>query len=143
MFCSFSRFPFSPLVIFHDLEFIALYYQDAQTVFYVSMLMNFLILIDLITYFNRMFPSFGLLFLTLDKARNDLMIMLFYMFIILLGFATWANIQNGSHNPDFQDLPTSLCYLFQYVIFLKRTLNYFILDAVLLLFRICCRIWHH
>ena len=80
------------------------------------MFMIFVILLELIGFFNGMFPSFNLHFLTFSKSKDDLIILLFLIFIILFGFTTWAHIISGSSYPDFKSFSSTLLYLFHYVI---------------------------
>lgn len=75
------------------------------------MFIIFALLIENISFFNGMFPSFGLLFLTLKKAKTDMAIMMIYILLLLLGFATWANTLNGTVNSDFSEYGSSIIFL--------------------------------
>ena len=81
------------------------------------MFMIFVLLLQLIIWLNGMFPSFGLHLLTLKKAKNDLLIMLFFILILLIGFTTWVHIISGSFNDNFHQYHLALLFLFHYVDF--------------------------
>lgn len=102
-------------MIFHDLEFLTNFFKDAQIMFYLSMLMMFVMLLQVITFFNGLFPAFGLHLLTLNKAKVDLIIILIYMILVLITFAVFANISQGSVHSEFATFTQSMIYLYNYV----------------------------
>ena len=79
------------------------------------MFMIFIILLEIITYFSTVFSSFGAHFMTLEKAFPDLITLLLIMAIVMIGFATWANIIKGALSSDFQSYEKTILFLFQYV----------------------------
>lgn len=102
-------------MIFEDLEFLERFFVDAHVFFYFSMLIIFAVLIENIVFFNQMFPSFGLLFMTLRKVKTDLIIIMIFIFLLLIGFATWANTLDGSMNENFSEFSSGILFLFHYV----------------------------
>jgi len=102
---------------FYELNYLEAFFASTQKMFYLSMFMIFVILIETIFSFNNLFPAFGIHFLTLVKAGKDLLLLLIFMLLILVGFSIWAHVTRGSNYSDFNTYQSSILFLFQYVFF--------------------------
>lgn len=106
-----SVFPLRNISDFWEIEFYDEFFNRTLILFYLIMFIVFFLILDIITILQKMFPSFGVHFLALSKAGQDLMMLFLIILITLLGFAVWSNSMNGSVYVKFNSFTNSIIYL--------------------------------
>lgn len=102
-----------------DTELFDLYKSYAtNTTFFLRILAVaiFLIVVEILLLLNTQFPSFGVLFVTLGKARKELFYFLVVLFTLIAGFLVFLMLNFGLQDNNMSTIGSGFVLLFQYLV---------------------------
>jgi hypothetical protein len=96
-------------------ELLGNYAQNTTFFLRILAIAIFMIIVEILLLLNTQFPSFGVLFITLGKARTELFYFLVVVFTLMAGFLVFLMLNFGLNNDNMSTIGSGFVLLFQYV----------------------------